>query len=102
MESHVYHYTFDETLDITEVEATFNLAVLSTESLHGESRVRLETRHRFDAASRSCVIDATGEVGMDLNRLFLGFISREFGSDRFQVVRADRFDADAAIATAKG
>jgi hypothetical protein len=88
MESQVFCYTFDEDLDIAEVEATANLAVLATESLHGESRVRLEGSHRFDAASRTCVIDATGEVGMDLNRLFLGFIGREFGAGSFSVERS--------------
>jgi hypothetical protein len=98
MESQVYLYTFDESLDIAEVEATVNLAVLATESLHGESRVRLETRHRFNASARSCVIDATGEVGVDLNRLFLGFISREFGSDSFSVQRLEAFDVAPATA----
>lgn len=87
MDRNVYRYQFDKTLDITEVEATANLAVLAAESLHGESRVRLETRYAFDAPGRACVIDATGEVGLDLNRLFLGFISREFGPDSFRVER---------------
>lgn len=96
MDSHVYRYTFDETLDIAEVEATANLAVLATESLHGESRVRLEAQHRFDASSRCCLIDATGEVGVDLNRLFLGFISREFDAKSFRVERVDTFDGATA------
>lgn len=87
MNGDVFRYQFSSGLDITEVEATVMLAILATESLHGESRVRLETLHRFDARQRSCVIDASGEVGRDLSRLFLGFISREFGKDSFRVER---------------
>ena len=85
MEKNIYRYEFAEVLDVTEVEATITLALMATESLHGEPRVRLEARYSFDSASRTCVIDAGGEVGRDLNRLFLGFVSREFGRDSFSV-----------------
>jgi hypothetical protein len=82
-----YQYTFSPTVDIADVEATVTLAILATESLHGESRVQLETQHSFDAGSRTCVIDASTEVGRDLNQLFLGFMNREFGGNSFQVER---------------
>ena len=85
MQNLEYRYQFSPSLDIAEVEATVTLAVLATESLHGESRVRLEARHAFSAENRLCVIDSTGEVGRDLNQLFLGFVSREFGQDSFDV-----------------
>jgi hypothetical protein len=87
MPNDVYRYTFSPSLDIAEVEATVMLAILATESLHGQSGVRLELHHTFDSEKRLCLIDATGEVGRDLNRLFLGFVSREFGHDSFQVAR---------------
>jgi hypothetical protein len=90
--SQIYRYTFKEQLDIAEVEATVNLALLANESLHGESRVRLETRHQFDAGTRTCIIDASCETGVDLNRLFLGFVSREFGADSFRIERIATFD----------
>jgi hypothetical protein len=89
MNGFIYKYEFPHSVNITEVQATVTLAVLATESLHGESRVRLEARHTFDAKQRSCLIDANGEVGRDLNRLLLGFISREFGADAFSVKRVD-------------
>lgn len=92
MESHVYRYRFDDELDIAEAQATFNLSLLSAESLHGESRVCLEARHKFDAKERTCIIDATGEVGRDLNRLFVGLISREFSRDDFRIERVSQFD----------
>jgi hypothetical protein len=87
MDRNVYRYQFDQALDLADVEATVTLSVLATESLHGESRVRLEAHYRFEEASRSCVIAATSQVGIDLNRLFLGFMTREFGTDSFRVER---------------
>ena len=54
-------------------------------SLHGESQVRLDAAHAVDADQRSCVIDASTQVGRDINRLFTGFVLREFGPDSFRV-----------------
>lgn len=70
-----------------EVEASLLLAVLATESLHGECQTRLDAAHYFDPARRACVVDAGTPVGKDLNRLFTGFIGREFGPDAFTVER---------------
>jgi hypothetical protein len=100
MDGHVYLYRFVDSIDITEVRATVTLAILATESLHGESRVRLEARHEFNAENRYCVIDATGEVGRDLNRLLLGFVSREFGRDSFVVERLAAFESGEATTAA--
>ncbi|MFV1966496.1 MAG: hypothetical protein ACC628_13815 [Pirellulaceae bacterium] len=90
MSREIYKYVFDSSIDITDVEASLLLALLAAESLHGESQVRLEAAHALDTESRACVIDATGDVGRDLNRLFVGFIRREFGEDDFQVERVER------------
>ncbi len=49
--------------------------------------VRLDAGHHFDAEQRACIIDAGTPVGRDFNRLFTGFISREFGADAFRVER---------------
>jgi len=83
----VYRYTFPTASPLDDVEAALVLALFATESLHGESQVRLETAHYFDLERRSCVIDAQTEVGRDLNRLFVGFLRREFGDDAFSVER---------------
>jgi hypothetical protein len=87
MSREIYKYVFDPSVDVAEVETSLLLALLATESLHGESQVRLEAAHAWDADGRVCVIDAGGEVGRDLNRLFIGFVRREFGEDAFQVER---------------
>jgi hypothetical protein len=83
----LYRYQFRPEVPIGEVEETLLLAVIAAESLHGESQARLDIGHAFSAETRTCVIDATTEVGRDFNRLFIGFISREFGRSAFQVER---------------
>lgn len=87
MTKELYRYAFTPDAPIEEVEASLLLAILATESLHGESQVRLDAAHYFDPAKRACAIDAGTPVGRDLNRLFTGFMGREFGPDAFTVER---------------
>jgi len=85
----VYRYGFSADIPLEDIEASLLLAILATESLHGEAQVRLDAGHFFDADQRACVIDASTPVGRDVNRLFVGFLRREFGEDAFQVQRLD-------------
>ena len=85
MSKNIFRYVFAPSVRMEEVEASLVLAIMATESLHGQSDVRLDAAHAFDAAKRTCVIDADTAVGRDLNRLFVGFLNREFGEDSFQV-----------------
>ncbi len=84
-----YRYSFKHNVSLEEVEASLLLAIMGTESLHGEAQVRLDAAHCFDHDQRACVIDASTPVGRDVNRLFAGFLSREFGADAFEVDRVD-------------
>lgn len=92
MTKELYRYAFTPGVPIEEVEASLLLAVLATESLHGEAQTRLDAAHYLDPIKRACVIDAGTPVGRDLNRLFTGFLSREFGADVFVVERVDEHD----------
>jgi hypothetical protein len=85
MKNEVYRYHFESSIDIAEVEATLVLAMIAAEGLHGAAKVRLEASHRFDAQQRTCVIESTAPVGMDINRIFVGFLRREFGEESFKV-----------------
>ena len=89
MTKELYHYVFMPETPVEEIEASLLLAILATESLHGESQVRLDVSHFLDPAKRVCVIDAGTPVGRDLNRLFIGFLGREFGPDAFSVERVE-------------
>ncbi len=89
MSSEIYCYCFASTVPLEDVEASLLLAVMSAESLHGEAQVRLDAAHQLDPAKRACVIDAGTPVGRDINRLFIGFVRREFGEDAFSVERVN-------------
>lgn len=89
MTKDIYRYGFPADVPVAEIEASLLLSVLATESLHGEAQVRLDAAHYLDVDQRACVIDAGTSVGRDLNRLFVGFLRREFGEDAFTVERVD-------------
>lgn len=90
MNAEVYRYRFVPSVSFEEVEASLVLALLATEALHGKTQVRLDAAHAVDADQHSCVVDASTAVGRDLNRIFAGFVSREFGEDAFSVERVNQ------------
>jgi hypothetical protein len=90
MTKDIYRYSFPPPVPLDEVEATLLLAIWGAESLHGESQVRLDVAQYFDRDRRACVIGAATAVGRDLNRLFVGYLRREFGADSFRVERVLR------------
>jgi hypothetical protein len=87
MTKELYRYSFPPHVPLEEIEATLLLALWGAESLHGETQVRLDAAHFLDPDRRTCVIDAGTPVGRDVNRLFVGFVRREFGSEAFKVER---------------
>jgi hypothetical protein len=89
MPPEVYRYSFPPPVPLDEIEATLLLALWGAESLYGESQVRLDATHLLDRDRRACVIDAGTPVGRDVNRLFVGFVRREFGDDAFRVERVE-------------
>jgi len=86
----VYRYRFEDNVPAVDVENTLVLSIFGIEVLHGESQTRLDVGHAFDAARRVVVIDASTPVGIDLNRLFTGFMTREFGPGSFRVERVPK------------
>lgn len=89
MAQSIYRYTFPTTVPLQDVESSILLAIWGTESLHGEIQARLDASHYLDLDLRVCVVDARTEAGADFNRLFAGFLRREFGDDAFKVERID-------------
>jgi hypothetical protein len=98
MRAAVYRYDFNNEVPMDEVEASIVLALLGTESLHGECDVQLAAPHYLDRERRTCIVDGSTALGRDFNRLLLGFLRREFGSAaiRIQVVDASRPEATSA------
>jgi len=87
MPSTMIVYTFAPSVSMEEAEASLLLALLGTESLHGETVTRLEAPHSVSREQHQVSIDDSSQPGRDLNRLFLGFVSKEFGPDSFMVRR---------------
>jgi hypothetical protein len=85
-----YRYTIEPNVPIEEVEITLLLSILGVEALYGESQARLDIGHAFSADRRSVVIAADTAVGRDLNKLFAGFLAKEFGAGSFTVERFER------------
>jgi len=95
MTKDIYRYTFGPTARMQDVEEALLLAVLAVESLHGQSRVRMDASYCVDAEKRASVIDASTPVGRDICRIFTGFAIREFGESAVKVRRAGPSPADA-------
>lgn len=88
-----FRYRFGDSVESSEVEASLLLARWAVEALHGESLVRLEAAYSIDPPTRTCVINADGEAGRNLNTIFLGLLEREFGADAFDVERVQTAEA---------
>ncbi len=80
-----YRYQFLAGTQPEDVEVALVLALFSAESLHGEVQVRLDAIYTFDRTRLVLVIDASTDVGQDFNRLFVGFLKREFGDAMFSI-----------------
>ena len=96
----IYRYEIAAAVDAAEIEATLVLAILGTESLHGETNAQLGVAHCFDPKSRICVIDATETIGRDFNLLFAGFLRREFGASAFRSKRLVSADIGTPVVAA--
>jgi hypothetical protein len=87
MERETYRYSFDSGVALQEVEESLLLAVLAAEGLHGRSRIHLEGAFRLDKTARTCVVDATTDLGRDIAQIFTQLLTREFGERAFRVER---------------
>ena len=101
MQRDIYRYVFDSGVDFSEVTATLDLAFIAIESLHGESRARLDARFTSEPSRRTVVLDATTPVGQALNQVFVGFARREFGEDAFAVRRVEAVSTSSERVAAK-
>jgi hypothetical protein len=99
MPREIYKYRFNRDVPPKDLEQSLLLAVVAVECLHGESRVRLDARYCLRAKDGVCVIDAGSDVGKHLNRVFTGFVTREFGEGAFRVHRIDSDEHPIEIAT---
>lgn len=85
--SEKYRFRFGDRITNQQVETRLLLAGINTENVFGESVMRLDASFRFDPATRVCEIDAGTEVGRHIAKLFVAYISKEFGDAAYEVER---------------
>jgi len=85
MSREIYRYVFSRQVPITEAMATLELTLIAVESLHGESRTRMDARCTVSLLDRTLEIDASTHVGQALNQIFVGYLTREFGANAYSV-----------------
>ena len=85
MRTDVYRFCFARSIDMMEAEATLQLAVLASEGVFGEARVRIEVAYLIDARRSVIVVDGGTPSGAAVVRSFAAFLTREFGADGFSV-----------------
>jgi len=90
MNHDIYKYEFSFNIPIDEVEQSLALSVLTTESLHGRTRVRLDASFCIDKEKHACIVDAGTEVGRHIASIFTGYLTREFGENTFKVKRLSK------------
>lgn len=82
-----YRYQFTERVRLRDAEDTLLLSLLAVEGLYGEAQVRMDVDYALDQSICVLVVDASTEVGQDLNAIFNSFLLRGFGRDAFDVRR---------------
>ena len=79
-------YDFRESpAPLPDVETALDIAVIAAEAIHGEDRVRIETRCDLDRRDRCVKIDTGTIVGRHVSRMFAGFLRRLYDETAFEV-----------------
>lgn len=81
----VYKYSISKRVSMEDVEESLMLAALAAESLHGRSALKIDAAFRLNKKTGICVIDAESQVGLDIARIFAGFLTKGFGEAAFEV-----------------
>ena len=83
----LYRFRFtDETPD-GKIAQLLLLAAINTENIFGEAQMRLDARFHIDRGARVVEIDRSSEVGRCIAKLFVRYISKEFGDGCYTVER---------------
>jgi hypothetical protein len=82
-----FHFVFDRSIPLFEVEMSLHLAMFAVEGLVGQARVRLCMRYVLDHEAHAIVIEGRNRVSQTVAKVFAGLLLRELGEDAFTVER---------------
>ncbi len=89
MNANIFQFAFATAVDLTDVEATLQVAIVAAEGIFGEAQVRMEVSYHLDPDHRAIHIDAGTAAGEAVVRVFTALVIREFGPDAFTVRRGN-------------
>lgn len=90
MKESIYRYRFSDAVEMLEITDTLLLAVTAAEALHGRAQVNLDSDFELNEEKRTCHIDASSDVGRDIARVFVEYLSHEIGEDKFTVEQSGK------------
>ncbi len=83
----ICRFKFDEEINDRLIESEIAHAILTTEDVFGQPRVRLSAAYLV--SKNRAVIDVTDEVGEHIACVFTGRMNRKVGQNRFVVERVN-------------
>jgi len=98
MRTDVFRFTFAPFVDMIEAEATLQLAIVAAEGLFGEARTRTDVGYFADVPRHVIVVDGSTPAGSAVVRIFVAFVTHEFGADAFAVRRVTTAPAQTSVA----
>lgn len=90
----VYMYLLGESISAGQAESRMFLAAVNAENVFGKAQMRLDATFRYERHGHVAWIDANTEVGKVIAKLFIAYISKEFGGDACKVRHVEAMPED--------
>jgi len=99
MEESEYRFSFNDEVNMSDVEDALLMAVIAAEGIHGRARVWLDAQFNASPEERTCTVSADNEVGRGIARIFSEMLTLDIGEAAFQVGRYTPLDRDQPLET---
>ena len=90
--SEIYRFRFTPVVPMDRARDLVARAILMSQEIHGEARVRLDCGYFADDRTRSLVVDARTKAGQSVAVFFTQLLLNEFGLSAFDVERVPKDD----------
>lgn len=88
----IYRFRFTPEVPMDRARDLVARAILMSQEIHGEARVRLDCGYFADDRTRSLVVDARTKAGQSVAVFFTQLLLNEFGLSAFDVERVPKDD----------
>jgi hypothetical protein len=90
--SEIYRFCFAPEVSMERARDLVAYAILLTQQVHGEARVRLDCGYNADDRLRTLVVDARTQAGQTVAVFYTQLLLNEFGLTAFDVERVPKND----------